>query len=248
MASGSGSSKTISRVQILSREVKLTYLQSVQVYAGEQDEGQLAGEGGGIGTVSASSSEAGSPGFLGIGASGGSASTRTSNDTGWIIQRTWLETHFNRNRYGIGIKDIGIFHYRFGNIAELVSVPFSSPKEIYKVQMRVVEQIPAAYPIDETYILYYISVDDGETWHQINPLDHPVMTADDGQVVPRTITFNPEIGGIADELNKYVETADPVYAVRYRAVLRGAEGIIDADRYTPVLKRVRVMMYPKGGL
>lgn len=248
MGSGSGSSKTISRVQILSREVKLTYLQTVQVYAGEQDAGGLAGEGGGIGSVSAASSEAGSPGFLGIGASGGSSSTRTSNDTGWIIQRTWLETHFNRGRYAVGIKDIGIYHYRFGAVAEIVSVPFSSPKEIYKVQLRVVEQIPAAYPIDITYILYYVSADDGETWHQINPIDHPVITADDGQVVPRTITFNPEIGGVADELNKYVETRDPVYALRYRAILRGATDIPDADRYTPVLKRVRLMMYPKGGL
>jgi len=65
MAGGSGSSKTITRVKVLSREVKLTYLQTVQVYSGQQDAGDLAGAGGGIGSVSASSSNAGSPGFLG---------------------------------------------------------------------------------------------------------------------------------------------------------------------------------------
>jgi len=143
---------------------------------------------------------------------------------------------------------VGIFHYRFDSSSELVSVPFSSPKEIYKVQMRVVEQIPAAYPIDRRYIAYFITVDDGDTWYQINPLDQPVITDDNGQVIPRTLTFNPEIGGVADELNKFVETTEPVTSIRYRAIFRAAADIPDSDRYTPVLKQVRLLMFPRGGL
>lgn len=248
MASGSGKSTTKTRIQVLSREVKLSYLQSIQVATGQQNAGSLAGEGGGIGPVSSSNSSSGSPGFLGIGSSPATASSRSSNDTGWVVSRTWLETHFDKNRYGIGIRDIGIFNYRFAAASELVSIPFSSPKPIYKVQMRVVEQIPAIYPIDRRYIIYYVSVDDGGNWYRINPIDHPVVTDETGQVVPRTITFNPEIGGAADELTKFVETDEPVFSIRYRLVITAAEGIPDSDRYTPVVKQVKLLIYPRNGL
>jgi hypothetical protein len=248
VGSTSGSNKTTTRVKILSREVKLTYLQTVQVAAGDQDVGQLSGEGGGIGSVSGSSSNPGSPGFLGIGASAASGAQSSANDSGWVISRTWLETHFNKARWPIGIRDIGVFHYRFAPISERVWKPFLSPKPIAKVQLRVVEQIPAAYPIDSTYIHYFISHNNGETWHRINPLDHPTAVEDGGQIVPRTITYNAEIGGVANELNKFVESPEPILSVRLRVVMFSAEDIPDADRYSPILKKVKVLMYPKGGL
>ena len=250
MGDGRGgiSSATNTHVRVLSREVKLTYLQSVQVAQGQQDAGALAGEGGGIGSVSASESESGSPGFLGIGASGGSSSTRSANDTGWVLTRNWLETHFDKNRYAIGIRDIGVFNYTFVPESMLVSKVFTTPKEIFKVEMRVVEQIPVAYAIDKRYIEYYISPDNGETWHRINPIDHPTLISDDGQFVPRIITFNPEIGGEAGELEKYVETDAPVFALRYMVVLRNDPDVSNPDRHTPVLKQIRLLMYTRGGL
>lgn len=245
---GSSTTKTKTRVKVLSREVKLTYLQSVQVTGGDADAGKLAGEGGGIGAVSSSQSDPGSPGFLGIGASGPSSSSRSANDTGWVISRQWRETSFDKVRYAIGIKDIGIFFYRFADSSEFVSVPFRSPKEIAKVQLRVIEQIPAIFKADQRYIEYYISPDNGNNWYQINPLDHPTITAPDGQIVPRTLTFNAEVGGVDDDLQKFVETDAPVFSVRYRVVLRTDSTVEDPDRYSPVLKKLSLMMYPKGGL
>jgi len=248
MPSGSGTSRTISRVKVLSREIILTYLQSVQVYSGEQDAGVIAGEGGGVGTVAASSSQAGSPGFLGMGASGGSSASRTATDSGWVVSRTWKETSFDKVRYGLGIRDIGVFNYLFQPISERVWRPFRSPKPIYKVQLRVVESIPSAYPIDRRYIEYYLSHNDGEEWTRINPLDHPTLIAEDGLVVPRTVTYNPEIGGESDDLTKFVDTGGPVHGIRVRVVIRASQDVGDPDRHTPVLKKFRLLMFPKGGL
>lgn len=249
MASGSTQSKT--RIKVLSREVLLTYLQSVQVTQGEQNAGQLAGEGGGVGSVSGNASDPGNPGFLGLYFLGGrpaSSSSFASSDTGWTISRTWKETFFNKLRYAIGIRDIGVFNYRFGTVSEIVTVPFKSPKEIYKVELRVVEQIPSVYPIDKRYVEYYVTANDGDEWHRINPLDMPTITGEDGMIVPRTITFNPEIGSVANDLVKYVQTEKPVRALRLRMVLKASVDVPDADQHSPFIKTYKMFMYPKGGL
>ncbi len=233
-------------VKVLSRVVKLTYLQSQQVRGGGRDLGELSGEGGGVGNVSGGKSKS-SAGFLGFGASSSSTSFFAS-DSGWVISRVWEETYFDKVRYAIGIRDVGIFNYRFAEVSEFVSKPFRSPKELAKVSLRVVEQIPGAYPLGPRYIEYYITPDDGKTWHQINPLDHPTITGSDGLVIPRIITFNAEIGGDGGELQKFVETDEPVKAIRLRVVTRGSQDVESPDRHTPVLKRYRLLMYPRGGL
>lgn len=239
---------TNTHVRVLSREVKLTYLQSVMVRGGQRSAGELAGEGGGTGSYSGSASTPGSPGFMGIGASGGSSYSASSNDTGWVISRTWDETHFDKTRWAIGIRDIGAFNYRYAPTSEMVSQPFSSPRPIAKVSLRVVEQIPAIFPLGRRYITYYVSPDNGETWHEINPLDHPSYLDDQGRVIPRILTFNPDVGGPSGELRKFVETGSPVIQVRFRAVFRTAEGIDDPERYSPVLRSYRLQLYPFGGL
>jgi len=248
---GSGRSESKTHVKILSREVKMTYLQSVQIVAGDADVGLLAGEGGGVGSHSSSQSDPGRPGFLGIPFLGGkpaSSSSMSTSDSGWVINRQWRETHFDKVRYVIGLKDIGIFFYEFTDVSEIVSVPFRSPKEIAKVELRVVEQIPTIFKPDRRYIEYYVSPDSGNNWYRINPLDHPTITGDDGQIVPRTITFNTDVGAVDSDLQKFVKTAEPVFALRYRAVLRSDTTVQDSQRYSPILKKISMLIYPKGGL
>lgn len=238
---------TTTKLRVLSRVIRLTYLQSQQIRGGGRDLGQLVGEGGGVGSINAQKSNPGSPGFLGIGAEGASSSTSSSTDTGWVVSRIWDETNFDIVSWRIGIRDIGVYNYRFDPVSEFVSVRYSAPKEIAKVSLRVVEQVPAAYPLGQRYIEYYITHDDGKTWHRINPLDHPSLVID-GETVPRILTFNPEIGGDSGEIQKFVETDQPVSGVRLRVVIRAASGIEQSDRYTPVLKRYRLLIYPKNGL
>lgn len=246
MPSGSGTSTTKTRVKVLSREVKLTYLQSQQVRVGLRDAGEIAGEGGGVGTVNSGTSKPGSPGFLGIGGSAPSSFSSQASDTGWIISRTWDETSFNVIRYGIGIRDIGVFNYQFASVSELVTRPWKSPKPIYKVQLETVEQIPSIYPVGPEYIEYYVS-HNGNEWHRLIPLSHPTKVDSEGNILPKTLTFNPDVGGEAPELVKFVTTDEPVLQVRLRIILKAA-AVDNADRYSPILKSYRLKIYPLGGL
>lgn len=246
-----GTSKTDTKIKIYSRVVKLTYLQTQQVRGGGRDLGELVGEGGGVGHVATATSSPGSPGFLGIPFLGGSpakSQSSDSNDTGWVISRSWDETHYDMVRYAIGVKELGVFSYRFAPVSEFVSKPFRFPKEIQKVQLVAVEQIPAIYPVGPRYIVYQVSPDNGRTWHRINPLDHPDLIGDDGLVVPRTLTFNADVAGEGSTVQKFVQTDQPVTSLRFRAIFLAAADIEQSDRHTPILKRYRLKCYPKGGL
>jgi hypothetical protein len=247
MASAKSSSST--KIKVFSRVVKLTYLQSQQVRGGGRDLGNLVGEGGGVGSVSTSKSSPGSIGFLGLfGGSPSRSTTSTSEDTGWNISRVWEETNYDKVAYRIGLRDVGAFNYDFASTSEFVSIRYYCPKPVNKVSLRVVEQIPAQFPVGPRYIDYYVSADDGKTWLQINPLDQPTLVGEDGLIVPRTITFNPEIGGDPQPTNKFVETEQPVLFLRLRAVFKNSPEVSEPSKHTPVLKRYRLLMYPKGGL
>lgn len=238
---------TDTKIQVFSRKVSLTYLQTQQVAGGGRNLGQLAGSGGGVGELSSGSSDSGDPGFMGIGGEAASSTSTRSSDTGWIISRTWLETHFNMAAYRVGLRDVGAYSYEFNEVSEFVSVAYRSPKPISKVMLTVAERIPSTFPVGH-WIEYYITSDDGKTWHRINPTDHPPIVGKDGQVVPTILTFNPEAGGAAPKTTKFVETADPVYAVRLRVVFRRPPDLVDSERHTPLLKRYRLKLYPQGGL
>lgn len=237
--------------KVLSRVVKLSYLQSVQVMTGGRTASEIAGEGGGSTGFSIGSSSPGSPGFLGtpFGRKNASSYSADSSDTGWVISRTWTETTFDMMRYGVGIRDIGALNYKYANTSEFVSVHAISPLPLSKISLRVVEQIPRVYPIGKRWIRYFITHNDGEEWHEINPLDFPETIGEDGNVVPKVLTFNADIGGPADEGNKYVDAGSPVKSVRLKAVFyQATEGIDEPNRYSPVLKEYRLLLYPAGGL
>lgn len=237
--------------RVLSRIVKLTYLQSVQVMTGGRTASEIAGEGGGATGFNVGSSSAGSPGFLGtsFGRKNPTSYSASADDTGWIISRTWTETNFDMMRYGIGIRDIGALNYKYANTSEFVSVKASSPLPLSKISLRVVEEIPRVYPVGSRWIRYFITHNDGETWNEINPLDFPETIGEDGNVVPKVLTFNADVGGPAEEGNKYVDAGGPVKSVRLKAVFyQAAEGIDEPSRYSPVLKEYRLLLYPAGGL
>jgi len=231
----------------MTRLVRLSYLQTIAVLDDSVGLGRIAGETQGS-QASSSASDPGSPGFLGIGAEGPSSSSSVFSDSGWAISRTWLETWWDRIRWAIGIREIGIYHYRYAQSSELVSVPFTSPLPIEKVTLRVNENIPPSYSAEQRWIQYYISVDNGGTWLRINPLDHPsLFTEGFGRPTPRIINFNADFAAEDDDENKYIRTAEPPYSVRLRSIFLRPVGE-QFEGTTPILKSYKMLVYPKGGL
>lgn len=229
------------------RLVCLTYLQTVAALDDQSTLSQLAGESPGSNNTVSGSSPA-DPGFLGIGGEGASTVTSSFTDTGWSISRTWLETWWDKIRWAIGLREIGVFAYEYAQSSEVVSVPYRSPKEIAKVLVRVDEQIPSVYPLTNRWIHYFVSPDNGANWHRINPIDHPtIYSGEGGEPVPRIINFNADFQSENDNAQKFVSTEIPVTEIRFRAVLI-RPGDTEFEGTSPVLKSYRMSIYPKEGL
>lgn len=231
------------------RLVRLSYLQTLSVTDDAALLSRVAGETDGS-SNSFSASKPADAGFLGLGIGGEGASnvTQSFTDTGWSISRTWLETWWDKIRWAIGLREIGVYAYEYANSAEIVSIPFKSPKPIAKVSLRVDEQIPVSYPLTQRWIHYFVSPDNGRNWHRVNPLDHPTLFTDaSGQPVPRIINFNADFASENDDEQKFVTLDGNVTEVRFRAVLLRPLGE-EFLGTTPVLKSYRMSIYPREGL
>jgi len=233
--------------QNLSREVKFSYLQTLQIQEDTSALPELAGTTEGI-SFAATRTYGGRSGFLGIGGKGASSTSTSVDDSGWVISRQWSETYYDKIRYAIGIRDVGAFSYRYAPASEIVSLPFRSPKEILKIELRVDEFVPSVLSSTRRWIEYYVSITNGKTWLRVNPLDQPTLFESDGSIVPRTITLNLDDGGPQGDDVQTIRTEAPVFGVRFRAVMYTDSTVEDGDRFSPVLKGYRLLMLPRGGL
>lgn len=258
---GGGSKKTGDptshrSIKHMSRIIRLTYLQTIQILTDQRKVSELAG----TTDPSTSSFSLQKPAEerniverffdpFGMFTSGtrGHQWSFSAEDSGWAVTRTWLETFWSYIRYAIGIRDIQVFNFKFAPSSEIVSKQFVGPKEIIKIQLQVEEQIPDIFSLTKRWIEYYVSVDNGKNWIQINPLNNPTLYHN-GNIVPHTLNFNIDIGGpTADGIKNFITKA-PIKGVRFRAVFLTDPEIEDGDKYTPVLKKYRLKLYPRGGL
>jgi hypothetical protein len=130
--------------------------------------------------------------------------TLTQNEP-YIIQTASGE----KLRYAIGLRDITIENLQYKNIGEIISLPFTSTDEIRKVLLDV-NQNPVELS-ELAKIDWYISPDDGASWHSIQPKNLDIVSE-----VPEILEFN---GPSTDTVN----TAAPVYSVRVKAKLERIE-------------------------
>lgn len=186
-----------------------------------------------------------------------SSSQQTSSSVGpQTITKQWTVTNTDVSRFSIGIRDINIYSYTFSEKSEFISKPYISPAPLYKVSVDVNEQIPKIFSStgnaaeQNSWIKYYISVDDGVAWYQISPLTHRDTPSLDGiNLVPQIININSDVSK-EDRSNPlaYIDVDHPVYSVRFKAVLSRPTNIQDAQSYTPTLSSYALQLYPIGGL
>lgn len=237
--------KTSSKT-VISRLVKLNYLQTVDIYNNNSTANEFSPETAGT-SRSGGPPEQRSSSMLGA-FSKKVQTTISSADSGWRMNKEWLEVNYDKMRYAIGIRELSVFNYKFSPTSELVSKRFSSPKEIIKAQLEVVEEIPAEFSPEMRYIEYYISFNDGD-WHRINPTGHPTLYSNEGDVVPEILTVNFETSGPGGSTTiKAITTEMPAKQVRLRAIMKNDPSLANPEYYTPVLKKYRVKLVPKTSL
>jgi hypothetical protein len=174
-------------------------------------------------------------------------------DSGWHVVKSFLNPESDKIRYAIGIRELGIAQFTYEQVSELVSKVWISPKAITKVTLIVDEFIPPQFDPGPTYIDYYIKPElEGEEWRRINPLGGRTVFNPDGSIIPRIINFNNEKPINARLEDAYITTKQPVKAVRFRAVLRRPDSIVDSDidasSFSPRLNSFRMLLFPSGGL
>ena len=259
--------------------VKLTYLQTLAVDGGVGDIKDVAGEtkGGTDKFINGTSKDSGkkltdlsalhglistggSIGGMLLGKAIGSAfgkktevnSNVTVKDSGWRVVKTWLQPEFDKIRYSVGIRELLVAQFRYEKVSEVVSTPWSSPKDISKVSLIVDEFIPPQFPVGGVYIEYYVKpeIADAE-WVRINPVGNRTVFSDSGSIVPRIVSFNTERPVNARLEDAYIETKEEVRQIRFRAILKRpdvVDGGVSADSYSPILKSYRMLLTPRGGL
>ena len=171
------------------------------------------------------------------------------------ITRQWRETKYDKTRFAIGVRDIGMYSYEFAETSEMVSQPYHSPKPVAKVSVSVDEFVPKSFYLnapgtENEWIKYYISVDDGTSWKRISPTNHN-RTPDPNSIydVPQIININSDISvEERDNPLAYLDTAEPVYQVRFKAVLSRPKDLADSASFTPILSKYALKLYPFGGL
>jgi hypothetical protein len=167
------------------------------------------------------------------------------------IIRQWTNTYWDRIRYAIGIRDIGLWQYRFDEASELVSVPFTAPLPIRSISLEVDEVIPTQFNRDrgiESWIDYFVGVGDSEEWLPLAPLTSRVVRTLEGNRIPSVIHVNSGIP--ASERapgDGYVDLDRDVTTVRFRAVLHRPTDIEEAESFTPSLKSYRLLLTTRGG-
>lgn len=107
----------------------------------------------------------------------------------------WLKKQFEiypAKRAAIGLRSVDAYFNACQSYAELVSKPFVFPYNVKNLTIST-ESSGSMSKVDynQTYIKYYISLDDGAKWIQISPIENPF------NAVPEILSFNENLQGIA---------------------------------------------------
>ena len=172
----------------------------------------------------------------------------THDYSGWTVKDQYFETKWDKARYSIGIKEIGVWAYIYSEKSGFVSIPFKTPKPIQSLSLHTDEIVPNIFTKTkiQPWIKYWVSFNDGEDWTQIVPANQGALNLVDGIRIPQTIHVN---SGIPEEERDpragYVDLGVSANSVRLKAILERPPDYTDM---TPVLKAYRLRMIMRGGL
>ncbi|HJS83574.1 MAG TPA: discoidin domain-containing protein [Nitrososphaera sp.] len=149
--------------------------------------------------------------------------------TGDLLQRREV---FDGKRWAIGIRDISILKTDYDIESMLVTKPLRVGGLVDRVSLEADVTIPSEYASDVPWVLFYLSPDDGVSWHAISRIQ------DDFLSVPEIMAFNDPLPAEFQEPGvRYVYTDDPVKSLRLKIVLLRPQ---DFPSTTPILKSYRL--------
>lgn len=150
-------------------------------------------------------------------------------------------------RYAIGLRDIGVYQFKFSEKSEISSVKYTTPKEINRVTLSSNEKIPDQLLglVEERneWIKYYISLDD-VNWYQISPLHH--QRIGDTEIPPQIYLINSPLKHENLEVDPnrgYININGSATSIRLKVVLSRPITIENAESFTPILEDYVLKLY-----
>lgn len=237
-----------------SKTEELSYIDTVKLSAGEKDNtGLESGPNAGTNISRPAGGTTGDvvrdildPGRF-LHAPSSQAST-THEYSGWSVKGKNYVTKWDKARYAIGIKEIGVWSYIFSDKAGFISVPFKTPKPIRSLSLHTDEIVPNLFTDRKLrpWIKYWVSFNDGQDWTQLVPANQGTLNYVDGVRLPQTIHVN---SGLPEEEREpragYADIGAAANSVRLKVVMERPSDLTDM---TPVLKAYRLRMILRGGL
>lgn len=160
----------------------------------------------------------------GGGGSSSGSSSKSFNDTGFAINQQFMQTLWQRGRYAVGIRDIGLYKRSYIQTGSIITMPNSVSAGKKTISMEVVERIPPAflsYSAYENWIAYYLVINGKEV--QIQP------------------TGSLSSGSLPTFINEeFVEPAEVKVKIVFKRPTK--EQVNDADSLTALLSRYSLII------
>lgn len=136
---------------------------------------------------------------------------------------------FKGKRWAIGIRDIEFRQSQYSEKAAIVTKPMRVSGRVDRVVLEsAIVDIPEGYPADQYWVRFFVSPDDGESWHPIARMDNPQLG------LPQQISFNDPLHESLREytVTNYI-TNNPVTSLRLKIELERPTSMRET---TPVLR------------
>ena len=153
--------------------------------------------------------------------------------------------YFDGKRWLIGLRDIGINSYSYRENGKLLTNTYSSPEPIKRISLNATDIIPPRFyegKTEETnysnrhkWVRYYISINNGKTWHRIAPKSRNLSE------YPHEYYINTTYAG-DQKSTEILETEDKVHDVTLKVEMERPTSIDNADSYTPILENYNLKL------
>ena len=139
-------------------------------------------------------------------------------------------------RYMIGVRGIGLsYNEEFAKESEYISQPIKTSSPIKSVRIECDEIIPLGF--SEDMLEYSISIDDGQSWNKIQPINRKPF----GQMMYYFNTQTPK--SLRQSNVGYIDSKDDVYSLRYKVSMKRPDSMKSS---TPVVKEIKVIIETGG--
>lgn len=169
--------------------------------------------------------------------------TTDIQDSGFQYAGDWLAVKWDRARYAIGIKELGVYSAEYTDSSEFVSVLYSTPGPITKLSLFADIVIPKEfYVVDplRSWIEFFITFDNGASFIPIAPISSSPSTSAKGTRLPVLVNVNSPLQ--VDErigTQAYYDSNSEVKSCRLKVRFTRPEGT-QYSTFTPILKGYKI--------